>query len=145
MISFSPKFVNLDSDPHGSAFILPPGSGPAFSKTPGSRSANNECGSTALIRIMPVLYETINNTSLSISIKQDRKNTNLPLRFEYNRKNTTLRYGIKQKPSKYNFCNYNITSSIADPEPTLRFCQLGSESLLTLKLANKISTKHLKN
>ena len=39
---FFSKFVklDLDPDPHGSAFILPPGSG--------SGSAKNECGSTAL-------------------------------------------------------------------------------------------------
>ena len=48
MSLFFTKFVKLDPDPHGSALILPPGSGSAFRKTAGSRSAKNECGSTAL-------------------------------------------------------------------------------------------------
>ena len=41
MSYFFTKFVKLDPDLHGSAFIL----------TPGSGSAKNECGSTALIQI----------------------------------------------------------------------------------------------
>ena len=49
MSLFFTKFVKLDPDPHGSAFILPPGSGSAFRKTAGSGSAKNECGSTALV------------------------------------------------------------------------------------------------
>ena len=49
MSLFFTKFVKLDPDPHGSAFILPPGSGSAFRKTAGSGSAKNECGSAALI------------------------------------------------------------------------------------------------
>ena len=50
MSLFFTKFVKLDPDSHGSAFILPPGSGYAFRKTAGSGSAKNECGSTALIQ-----------------------------------------------------------------------------------------------
>ena len=50
MSLFFSKFVKLDPDSHGSAFSLPPGSRSAFRKTggSGSRSAKNECGSTAL-------------------------------------------------------------------------------------------------
>ena len=50
MSLFFTKFDKLDPDPdpHGSAFILPPGSGSAFIKTAGSGSAKNECGSTAM-------------------------------------------------------------------------------------------------
>ena len=33
---FLKKFINLDPDTHGSAFILTPGSGSAFRKTAGS-------------------------------------------------------------------------------------------------------------
>ena len=49
-VYFFTKFVKQDPDPHGSAFILPPGSGSgsAFRKAAGSGSAKNECGSTAL-------------------------------------------------------------------------------------------------
>ena len=36
---FFTKFVKLDPDPHGSGFILPPGSVSAFRKTAGSGSA----------------------------------------------------------------------------------------------------------
>ena len=49
MSLFFSKFVKLDPDPHGSAFILPTGSGSTFRKTAGSGSAKKECGSTALI------------------------------------------------------------------------------------------------
>ena len=49
MSLFFTKFVKLDPDPHGSALILPPGSGSAFRKTAGSGSTKNECGSTALV------------------------------------------------------------------------------------------------
>ena len=47
-VYFFTKSVKLDPDPHGYAFILPPGSGSAFRKTTGSGSAKNECGSSAL-------------------------------------------------------------------------------------------------
>ena len=40
------RAVDPDRNPHGSAFILPPGSGSAFRKTHGT--AKNVCGSTAL-------------------------------------------------------------------------------------------------
>ena len=48
MSLFFTKFVKLDPDPHGFAFILPSGSGSAFKKSAGSGSAKNEFGSTAL-------------------------------------------------------------------------------------------------
>ena len=43
-VYFFTKFVKLDPDPNGSAFILPSGSGSAFKKTAGSGSAKNEYG-----------------------------------------------------------------------------------------------------
>ena len=53
MSLFLTTFVKLGPDPHGSAFILPPGSGSAFRKTAGSgsESAKNECGSTFIILV----------------------------------------------------------------------------------------------
>ena len=42
-------FYKICSAGSGSAFILPSGSGSAFRKTAGSVSAQNECGSTALL------------------------------------------------------------------------------------------------
>ena len=47
MSLFFTKFVKLDPDLHGSAFILPPGSGSAFRKTAGSGSGSAKMNAEA--------------------------------------------------------------------------------------------------
>ena len=50
----------VDPDPHGSAFILPPGSGSAFRKIAGSGSAKYECGLGWSVKIFFDRTEQVN-------------------------------------------------------------------------------------